>query len=245
MPRNKYPEVTEKAILDTAKRLFLEHGYEHVTLQDIAEACGLTRGAIYHHFHGKEEMLDAVTTYMFHETVPCLEIQEDTSRNGLEKLQRLIIASVSNREQLQMYRMLSRTFYQSPKLVCAYLLSCRTSVVPMTRTFLEEGVSDGSITVDSPQIAAEVVARLYQPPAQPSGLFVHGPRFSAQGCLCEHHAGEHRPPPDQRPGLRCFLRHGRCAVRGGTDLASIRCPLGHLILQIYIQSERMYKEVSL
>ena len=158
MPRNKYPEVTEKAILDTAKRLFLEHGYEHVTLQDIAEACGLTRGAIYHHFHGKEEMLDAVTTYMFHETVPCLEIQEDTSRNGLEKLQRLIIASVSNREQLQMYRMLSRTFYQSPKLVCAYLLSCRTSVVPMTRTFLEEGVSDGSITVDSPQIAAEVVA---------------------------------------------------------------------------------------
>lgn len=54
--------------------------------------------------------------------------------------------------------MLSRTFYQSPKLVCAYLLSCRTSVVPMTRTFLEEGVSDGSITVDSPQIAAEVVA---------------------------------------------------------------------------------------
>ena len=148
MPRNKYPEVTEKAILDTAKRLFLEHGYEHVTLQDIAEACGLTRGAIYHHFHGKEEMLDAVTTYMFHETVPCREIQEDTSRNGLEKLQRLIIASVSNREQLQMYRMLSRTFYQS----------CRTSVVPMTRTFLEEGVSDGSITVDSPQIAAEVVA---------------------------------------------------------------------------------------
>ena len=158
MPRNKYPEVTEKAILDTAKRLFLEHGYVHVTLQDIAEACGLTRGAIYHHFHGKEEMLDAVTTYMFHETVPCREIQEDTSRNGLEKLQRLIIASVSNREQLQMYRMLSRTFYQSPKLVCAYLLSCRTSVVPMTRTFLEEGVSDGSITVDSPQIAAEVVA---------------------------------------------------------------------------------------
>ena len=53
-------------------------------MQDIAEACGLTRGAIYHHFHGKEEMLDAVTTYMFHETVPCREIQADTSRNGLE-----------------------------------------------------------------------------------------------------------------------------------------------------------------
>ena len=229
MPRNKYPEVTEKAILDTAKRLFLEHGYEHVTLQDIAEACGLTRGAIYHHFHGKEEMLDAVTTYMFHETVPCREIQEDTSRNGLEKLQRLIIASVSNREQLQMYRMLSRTFYQSPKLVCAYLLSCRTSVVPMTRTFLEEGVSDGSITVDSPQIAAEVVAVF-------TNLLLSPLVFSSTG-------------PDFQRKVACVSTMlesiGRCAVRGGTDLASIRCPLGHLILQIYIQSERMYKEVSL
>ena len=181
MPRNKYPEVTEKAILDTAKRLFLEHGYEHVTLQDIAEACGLTRGAIYHHFHGKEEMLDAVTTYMFHETVPCREIQEDTSRNGLEKLQRLIIASVSNREQLQMYRMLSRTFYQSPKLVCAYLLSCRTSVVPMTRTFLEEGVSDGSITVDSPQIAAEVVAVFTNLLLSPLVFSSTGPDFQRKG----------------------------------------------------------------
>ena len=41
MPRNKYPEVTEKAILNTAKRLFLEHGYEHVTLQDIASLCDM------------------------------------------------------------------------------------------------------------------------------------------------------------------------------------------------------------
>ena len=82
MPWNKYPEVTEKAILDTAKRLFLEHGYEHVTLQDIAEACGLTRGAIYHHFHGKEEMLDAVTTYMFHETVPAVRSRRTPPGTG-------------------------------------------------------------------------------------------------------------------------------------------------------------------
>ena len=215
MPRNKYPEVTEKAILDTAKRLFLEHGYEHVTLQDIAEACGLTRGAIYHHFHGKEEMLDAVTTYMFHETVPCREIQEDTSRNGLE------LAGLCVRAQL---RILGRPYEAQ--------LSGGRGVGRLHHCGLASNRGRGC-------------GRLYQPPAQPSGLFVHGPRFSAQGCLCEHHAGEHRPPPDQRPGLRCFLCHGRCAVRGGTDLASIRCPLGHLILQIYIQSERMYKEVSL
>lgn len=150
-----------------------------------------------------------------------------------------------NREQLQMYRMLSRTFYQSPKLVCAYLLSCRTSVVPMTRTFLEEGVSDGSITVDSPQIAAEVVAVFTNLLLSPLVFSSTGPDFQRRLPVVSTMLESIRPPPDQRPGLRCFLRHGRCAVRGGTDLASIRCPLGHLILQIYIQSERMYKEVSL
>ena len=56
-----------------------------------------------------------------------------------------------------MYRMLSRTFYQSPKLVCAYLLSCRTSVVPMTRTFLEEGCRTAP-SLWTRSIAAEVVA---------------------------------------------------------------------------------------
>ena len=194
MPRNKYPEVTEKAILDTAKRLFLEHGYEHVTLQDIAEACGLTRGAIYHHFHGKEEMLDAVTTYMFHETVPCREIQEDTSRNGLEKLQRLIIASVSNREQLQMLHALPDLLPKPQAGLClpAQLPNLRRPYDP----HLSGGRGVGRLHhCGLASNRGRGCGRLYQPPAQPSGLFrPRAPDFQRKGCLCEHHAGEHRPP---------------------------------------------------
>ena len=61
MARNKYPEVTVEKILDAAQRLFLEKGYENTTIQDIVgELGGLTKGAVYHHFKSKEEIMDAV-----------------------------------------------------------------------------------------------------------------------------------------------------------------------------------------
>ncbi len=157
MAGNKFPEITEKMILDTAKKLFLENGYEKVTLQGIADACGLTRGAIYHHFRGKEEMLDAVTAYMFNETTSFYKLKEDTSLNGLEKLQKLLIAPLFDDEQIQMYSMLSQTFYKSPKLVSAYLLDCQNSVIPMTQVYIEEGIIDGSIKCEDADVLAEII----------------------------------------------------------------------------------------
>ena len=51
MARNKYPEITEARILDTATKLFLEKGWEETTVQDIVDELGdITRGAFYHHF---------------------------------------------------------------------------------------------------------------------------------------------------------------------------------------------------
>ena len=61
MARNKHPEVTEERILDVAQQLFLEKGYENTTIQDIVDGLGgLTKGAVYHHFKSKEEIMDAV-----------------------------------------------------------------------------------------------------------------------------------------------------------------------------------------
>lgn len=61
MARNKYPEETYQLILDVSTRLFFEKGYERTSLQDIIDGLGgLTKGAIYYHFHSKEEILIAV-----------------------------------------------------------------------------------------------------------------------------------------------------------------------------------------
>lgn len=49
-------------ILATATRLFVARGYEGVAMREIAEACGITKAALYYHFTGKSEVLNAVVT---------------------------------------------------------------------------------------------------------------------------------------------------------------------------------------
>lgn len=48
---------TEKRILQTAIRLFLENGYSNTTLKMISQECGLRQGTVAYHFHTKEDML--------------------------------------------------------------------------------------------------------------------------------------------------------------------------------------------
>ncbi len=47
---------TKEKILQVAFNLFLERGYKEVSLKDISDAVGLTKGAFYHHFTSKEDM---------------------------------------------------------------------------------------------------------------------------------------------------------------------------------------------
>lgn len=79
MARNKYPEVTVDKILDVSQRLFLEKGYDHTTIQDIVnELGGLSKGAIYHHFKSKEEIMDALGERMFVNNNPFEQVKQRT-----------------------------------------------------------------------------------------------------------------------------------------------------------------------
>jgi TetR/AcrR family acrAB operon transcriptional repressor len=51
---------TRDRLLDTAEDVFNEKGVSGTTLNDIAEAAGVTRGAIYWHFRNKQDMFDAM-----------------------------------------------------------------------------------------------------------------------------------------------------------------------------------------
>jgi len=51
---------TRNNILKTALLLFLEKGYKDVSYQDLVKKTGLSKGAMYHYFASKEELLNAV-----------------------------------------------------------------------------------------------------------------------------------------------------------------------------------------
>ncbi len=58
--REKHAEATRRALLDAARKLFVIKGYEESGVDEIAAEAGATRGAVYHHFKGKKEMLEAL-----------------------------------------------------------------------------------------------------------------------------------------------------------------------------------------
>ncbi|GAA0274708.1 TetR/AcrR family transcriptional regulator [Cryptosporangium japonicum] len=53
-------QATRSQLVAVGRTLFAERGYAHVSADEIVAAAGLTRGALYHHYGGKEELFAAV-----------------------------------------------------------------------------------------------------------------------------------------------------------------------------------------
>jgi len=51
------PDERPRELLEAALDVFAQHGYRKTRLDDVAEAAGVTKGAIYHYFDTKEELL--------------------------------------------------------------------------------------------------------------------------------------------------------------------------------------------
>lgn len=97
MPRNKYPEETVEKILDVSLKLFLEKGYENTTVLDIVDHLGgLTRGAFYHHFKSKEEVMSVLSERLFYENNPFEKVKRNQDLNGLQKLKKIIEDSMED-----------------------------------------------------------------------------------------------------------------------------------------------------
>ena len=53
---------TRGQLIEVATRLFAEHGYDGTSIEAVLSAAGVSRGALYHHFAGKEALFEAVVS---------------------------------------------------------------------------------------------------------------------------------------------------------------------------------------
>ena len=60
MLRSQHAEATRRAVLAAARSLFGKKGYAQTSVDEIADAARVTKGAVYHHFAGKEALFRAV-----------------------------------------------------------------------------------------------------------------------------------------------------------------------------------------
>lgn len=159
MARNKHPEETVEKILDVASRLFLEKGYEHTSIQDIINNLGgLSKGAIYHHFKSKEDILIAVTDRMTMESNQGLaKIRDASAMNGKEKLQEIFKASINRPVQNDIFTV-APDFQNNPRLLDSLLRETVEVVAPYyILPIIKEGIEDGSIRTEFPEQLAELI----------------------------------------------------------------------------------------
>lgn len=58
--RAQYSASTRRALVDVAEELFTEHGYAATSLDAIVAGADVTKGALYHHYSGKQALFEAV-----------------------------------------------------------------------------------------------------------------------------------------------------------------------------------------
>ena len=58
--RQQYSASTKRALVEVAEGLFTEHGYANTSLDAIVAGARVTKGALYHHFSGKQALFEAV-----------------------------------------------------------------------------------------------------------------------------------------------------------------------------------------
>ncbi len=159
MARNKYPEKTVNMILDAAFKLFMEKGYERTSIQDIIDNLGgLSKGAIYHHFKSKEDILIAVINQMTAESNQLLaEVRDRQNLNGREKLRAIFKESLFRPVQDDIFSV-APNLGDSPQLLFGIIKDTLYEAVPhYVLPIIRQGIADGSIVTDYPSELAQLI----------------------------------------------------------------------------------------
>jgi AcrR family transcriptional regulator len=79
-------ETTRKRIFDAAARLFAVRGYGRTSIRDLAQALGLQKSSLYHHFESKEDLLYQLVGEFMDEALVYIE---DLGRQAIAPLEKL------------------------------------------------------------------------------------------------------------------------------------------------------------
>lgn len=125
--RERKKQRTREALLRVAIELFTTRGYEQTTVDDIADAVGVSQRTFFRYFAGKEDAalgLDAMTVTRFVEAVrarpphePPLEALRQAVLQGWDTLHEVVESVVPVERFLSMYRVIEST----PVLLAAHL----------------------------------------------------------------------------------------------------------------------------
>lgn len=162
MEQKRKSNDTRQKIIEVAAKLFLKKGFDKTTMRDIVENLNMSKGAIYHHFKSKGDIIDAVYKIQDEQiSNQILSLQNDLKEmNGKEKISAVIKDSVCNQENLNHNEDVSN-FMKSAEYILKYMKDNVSKNAPVIAEMIEEGNKDGSLSCEYPQEMAEVFLLLF------------------------------------------------------------------------------------
>jgi len=152
-------------ILLSARKLIYTRGYEQMSIQDIINDLGISKGAYYHYFKSKPDLLEGLTNQMMADALKILApIVDDPSMNGLEKLNEYFHrASAWKTEQIDYLLTIFRVWYQDENVLVREktLVATLRTILPGLTTIIQQGVSEGLFKTEYPGEISEVIYMLF------------------------------------------------------------------------------------
>jgi AcrR family transcriptional regulator len=139
--------VTISSLLSSAGTLFLKKNYADVTMEDIAEAAGVTKGAAYHHFASKETLYVEMMQSALKEKQELFQAAIASPGSCRERLRRLTAIFLElPYEEREVMKLVRRdiNIFKDPvrsQLVRAY----QTALPEQVEIIIKDGIRDGEL----------------------------------------------------------------------------------------------------
>lgn len=156
--------VRREAFVDVAMQLIQAKGYEQMSVQDVLEELGASKGAFYHYFDSKRALLLAVIERMTDAALAALApLLNDPGLAAVEKLDgffRGIAAWKGERRDLVLGAI--QTWASDDNAIVREKMrrSTRERLVPIVAAIVRQGVEEGLFTAGSPDDTATIVVSL-------------------------------------------------------------------------------------
>jgi len=157
----KAPAVRRAELVDTAQGLFLTRGYEATTINDVISATGLSKGAFYHHFRSKEDLLEAITDRFARESVGLIAtLQTDAQLDARKRLNLLLaLGREWKREHIGELKAMFTTLLDPRNAVLYHRIIDAVAAVlaPALAKIIADGEAEGVFDAGDPRVAADTL----------------------------------------------------------------------------------------
>ena len=156
--------VRRDEILDVAEGLIRTCGYDRMSIQDVQDELGCSRGAIYHYVRSQEAILEAVIERMTTAIAPVLApIAADPAMRATDKLRAVFAtAGVWKAQRSDLLLALIRSWLAPGNDLVRFRANAAgmAAMTPMLEAIIAQGAAEGDFTTDSPADTASVLIAL-------------------------------------------------------------------------------------